>query len=112
GAPSTRTALRRRDDVFRGAIGHFHVLTTILGVTSHFLLIDRRRQVKRIGRDQVERGPLPYLARKGRVQADISILILAGVVKGRPNIEAGEPGASRAVPECAGKGSSVRKRAG
>src|SRR5205807_5997075 len=67
--------------------------------------------IKRIRRDQVEGGPLPYFARKDRAQVEIIILILAGVVNGRANIEAGEPGASRAVPERAGKGSSVRQRA-
>ena len=45
-------------------------------------------------------------------QGDIVILILAGVVNGRANIEASEPGVSRAVPERAGKGSSMRQRAG
>jgi len=33
-------------------------------------------------------------------------------VNGRANIEAGEAGVNRAVPERAGKGSSVRQRAG
>src|SRR5205814_6994631 len=62
--------------------------------------------------NQVERSQLPDVARKDRAQGDIVFLMLAGVVNGRPNIEAGEPGVSRPVPERAGKGSSVRQRAG
>src|SRR5439155_16986072 len=44
-------------------------------------------------------------------QVAIVILILASVVNRRANIETGDPGVSRAVPERAGKGSSVRQRA-
>ena len=39
-------------------------------------------------------------------------MILAGVVNGRANIEAGEPGASRPVPERAGKSASMWQRPG
>ncbi len=47
-----------------------------------------------------------------QVEVDIVILILAGVVNGRANIEAGEPGSRRAVLERAGKGSIMWQRAG
>src|SRR5437762_5602534 len=64
GAPSTRTVLCGGDghDIFLLAIVHLHVFPAILG-QARYVSYRRRREVERVGPNEVERSPLPYFAR-------------------------------------------------
>src|SRR5437870_3676908 len=63
GAPSTAVILGSgdRQNILLLTIGPLYVFTAILSEPRH-LRSGRRRQVERVGRDQVERGPLPDFA--------------------------------------------------
>jgi len=103
-----------RDDILFLAVLHLHVLAAILG-KARYLGWSRRREVKRIVQDQVERSPTRHFAREGRLltsnrissrrvgtaadQVDIVIFILGGPMDHRTDIKSTHPCISRAIVE-------------
>src|SRR4029450_2556245 len=97
-----------RQNVLLLAILHLHVLTAILGEARHFSRC-RRRQVKRVVQDQVERGPLAYLT---IITLQDVVVILSNPATHRATTQALHPRVSRTVVEQTEVSSISRQGAG
>ena|SRR5436190_5714475 len=102
--------------MFLLTVFHRHVFAAVLGKARH-LRSSGGRQIERVGRDQIERSPLPHFPRapgtratSGRLwlgefpkqtlgQTEIVIFVLTGVVNYRADVQALHPRVSRAVVE-------------